>query len=209
VAATGKDLLRGKLGLSSDQRILLMAGSLDAFCSRDLLVSMADLLPENFQLVIHARATSGARRGLFLDQLARHPRISISRDFLPLEDLHELYASADYALVSYSPNPEGWTTYQNIFNIGSASGKAAYAAMCGLPLVTSNLPTYREVFETYRCGAVYETLQGIPEILSALEADYAHHAQEARRYYDEQLDPREGLRNFRTALIKVCGRGDE
>lgn len=78
-----------------------------------------------------------------------------------------------------------------------------------LPLVTSNLPTYREVFETYRCGAVYETLQGIPEILSALEADYAHHAQEARRYYDEQLDPREGLRNFRTALIKVCGRGDE
>jgi len=52
-------------------------------------------------------------------------------------------------------------------------------------------------------------LQGIPEILSALEADYAHHAQEARRYYDEQLDPREGLRNFRTALIKVCGRGDE
>jgi glycosyltransferase involved in cell wall biosynthesis len=209
VAATGKDMLRGKLGLSSDQRILLMAGSLDAFCSRDLLVSMADLLPKNFQLVIHARATSGARRGLFLDQLARHPRISVSRDFLPLEDLHELYASADYALVSYSPNPEGWTTYQNIFNIGSASGKAAYAAMCGLPLVTSNLPTYRNVFATYHCGAAYEKLQDIPEILSALEADYAHHAKEARRYYDEQLDPREGLRNFRTALIKVCGRGDE
>lgn len=208
-AAAGKDMLRGKLGLSSSQRILLMAGSLDAFCSRDLLVSMADLLPENFQLVIHARATSGARRGLFLDQLARHPRISVSRDFLPLEDLHELYASADYALVSYSPNPEGWTTYQNIFNIGAASGKAAYAAMCGLPLITSDLPTYREVFKTYRCGAVYETLQDIPGILSALETDYGHHAGEARRYYDQQLDPREGLRNFRTALVKVCGLGDE
>jgi hypothetical protein len=209
MAVDRRNLLREKLGLSSSQRILLMAGSLDAFCSRDLLVSMADLLPENFQLVIHARSTSGARRGLFLDQLARHPRISISRDFLPLENLHELYASADFALVSYSPNPEGWTTYQNIFNIGSASGKAAYAAMCGLPLVTSNLPTYREVFETYRCGAVYETLQDIPKILSTLDAGYAHHAGEARRYYDEQLDPRAGLQNFRTALVKVCGLGDE
>ncbi len=209
VVAGRRNLLREKMGVSADQRILLMAGSLDAFCSRDLLASIADLLPENFQLVIHARSTSGSRRGLFLDQLARHPRISVSRDFLPLENLPELYASADFALVSYSPNPEGWTTYQNIFNIGSASGKAAYAAMCGLPLVTSNLPTYRDVFKTYRCGAVYETLQDIPGILAALDADYARHSGEARRYYDEQLDPREGLRNFRIALVKVCGLGDE
>jgi glycosyltransferase involved in cell wall biosynthesis len=194
------DLLREKLGIPAEEKILLLAGSMDAYCSRDLLESIADTLTDDFRLVVHARYQRAARLRLFLDQLARHPRISVSRDFLPMERLHELYASADYALLSYSPNPEGWTTYQNIYNIGAASGKAAYAAMCGLPLVTSDLPTYQQLFATYRCGAVYQTLNDIPKILATLEANYEEHARESRRYYEEVLDPRAGLEKFSSSL---------
>lgn len=197
------DILRAKLGISPEKKILLLAGSMDAYCSRDLLESIADVLSDDYQLVVHARYQRAARLRLFLDQLARHPRISVSRDFLPMERLHELYASADFALLSYSPNPEGWTTYQNVMNIGAASGKAAYAAMCGLPLVTSNLPTYRDLFRSYRCGGVYERLSEIPAILASIESDYDNHAREARRYYDEVLDPRPGLAKFSAALASL------
>lgn len=197
------DILRQKLGIPAGKRIVLLAGSMDAFCSRDLLRSIADVLTDDYQLVVHARSRSAARLRLFLDQLELHPRISVSRDFLPMEQLHQLYASADFALLSYSPNPEGWTTYQNVMNIGAASGKAAYAAMCGLPLVTSDLPTYRDLFRDYDCGGVYSRLSDIPELLARLESSYDHHAREAKRYYDEVLDPRPGLARFSSALASL------
>lgn len=199
------DYLRRVLGLPPDRRIVLLAGSIESFSSRDLLGAIADVMPDDHELVVHVRDQGAPRRRVFLDRLELHPRISVSREFLPLERLPELYASADVALVSYSPNPEGWTTMQNVFNIGAASGKAAYAAMCGLPLLTSDLPTYREVFASYDCGRVFRTLGDIPGILRDLASNRARLAAEARRYYAERLDPRRGLSEFRARLERAAG----
>lgn len=198
-------LLRDHLPIPSSSRIVLLAGSLMPFNSRDLLYEMVACWRDPFHLVLHSRLDLTPREKLFFQQLSSSTgRVSTTHTSVALENLAEVFSSADFALLPYLPDPSFWMFYQNVYHIGMSSGKAAYAAMCGLPMIASDLPTYKSLFSQISCGAVYSRVGEIPELLTALDSNYEFHSREARRCYEERMNPTEGLARFCKEVFNVA-----
>jgi hypothetical protein len=197
------DFLRRSLGVAIDTKLVLLAGTLLPFNSRDLLEEMVSFWPEKYRLVVHCRFPPYPREQKLLDRLTRTGRVSVSANPLASAQMPELYVSADFCLLPYSLDPTVWQSWKNVENMGLSSGKAAYAAMCGRPMVASEMPTYRELFGKFDCGATYRRLAEIPDILDTLSRNYSHHCREARRCYDEAMNPVSGIRDFCRAFDEL------
>lgn len=190
------DLLRRRLGIAPERRIVLSAGSLAGWASLHLLREMVGHWPGEFVLVLHSRAASGPRMRAWLEGLRATGRVEISPDPLPAAELGALYASADFLLAPYMPVPDDWTSCANIAHLGLSSGKVAHAALCGLPILASDLAVFRREFAAYRCGEVYTRLEQTGELLARMAARREAYAAEARRFYAERLDPRGPMAAF-------------
>lgn len=201
------DFLRRELGIPAGKRIVLVAGHLHPFSSRDLLHEMVSHWRDPYHLVVHSRFDLTKRERMFLERLCSSTgRVSITQGSVALGNLTEIFCSADFALLPYCPEPSHWMSYQNIYNIGMSSGKAAYAAMCGLPMIASALPTYSQLFDEVKCGAVYSRVGEIPNLLDLLDSNYSFHSREARRFYDELLNPTEGIARFCQEVVKLANQ---
>lgn len=195
--------LRERCGIPEDQTIVLLSGTIDAWTSRDLLPEIVRGWPEGFALVIHNRQQGHARIGAFLAKLAAHPRVYTTDEYLDQQDLPRLYGSADIGFVPYLPNPVHWGSHLNTLHMGFASGKVGYFAMCGVPLLTSDLPVYRREFAEYRAGYCYSAIAEIPELLVRIRDNRALHASESRRFYDERLNPQRGIAAFARRMAEI------
>lgn len=195
-AVPSSDYLRKKLGIAPEKRIVLYTGTIDTWTSRDLFKDIVHSWPDQFTLVIHGRAKSNPRESAFLSNLEKSDQIIISSEPLPGKQLAELYASADFGLAPYRPTPDHWTTGRNIHHMGLASGKVAYYAMCGLPVIANLLPVYKRSFADYDMGATFEYASEAGECLSRLNGNYEHHSAEAKRFYQERLDPMPAIGEF-------------
>jgi hypothetical protein len=140
----------------------------------------------------------------FLRRLTETKRIYVSTQPVAREDLPGLVASADFGLAPYKPVPENWWTDTNIFHLGLASGKVAYYAMCGLPMLARSLPVFNREFANYKCGKVYRRLAETGEMLEEMGKDYAGYSREARRFYEERLNPAEGMQSFCSRLVRLA-----
>jgi glycosyltransferase involved in cell wall biosynthesis len=197
--------LKEKLNISADKRIVLYAGTLESWASRDLLEEMVLDWPQEYVLVLHSRANTNERMKRFLERLAGTGKILISGNILPHDRLVELMSSADFGLAPYRPTPEHLWSGKNIYHIGHSSGKVAFYAMCGLPIIASDLPIYRTAFAKYDCGKVYERVKSICEILPKLDENYEHHSRESKKFYGECLNPVEPMKRFGDHLCEVLG----
>jgi glycosyltransferase involved in cell wall biosynthesis len=141
----------------------------------------------------------------FLERLAETGKIVISGKILPQDRLLELMASADFGLAPYRPTPDHLWSGKNIYHIGHSSGKVAFYAMCGLPIIASDLPVYRMAFAKYDCGKIYQRVSSIFQILRQLDENYEHHSRESKKFYEECLNPVEPMKRFRDRLCEVLG----
>ncbi|MCK4793218.1 MAG: hypothetical protein KAV87_56330 [Desulfobacteraceae bacterium] len=195
--------LREKLKISADRRIVLYAGSLEGWSSRDFMMEMVLDWPREYVLVLHSRAGTNERMKRFFERLEETGKIHISRNILPQDRLVELMASADFGLAPYRPTPEGLWSGKNIYHIGHSSGKVAYYAMCGLPIIASDLPIYRKEFAEYNCGRIYQSTGAVGQILPELDENYDHYSRESKRFYEERLNPAEPMKRFCDRLCEV------
>ena len=114
-----------------------------------------------------------------------------------------MVSSADFGIAPYKPTPNDWTSGKNIFHIGFSSGKVAYYAMCGLPIIASSLPVYQREFAKYDCGQIYERVADISDLLIELDRNYAFYSRGAKRFYNERLNPVEPMNRFCDRLIRI------
>ena len=199
--------LRESLQISDDTRIVLFAGNPSEFSCRGSWAEMVSYWPDNFCLVVNSWYQMDSSWSRFFQQLRETGRIFITEKPVAQEDLASLHRSADYALASYWPCPGYWLTSGNLYHLGLASGKVSYAAMCGLPILARKLPVFDREFSDYQCGLVYEKLAETGRLLSTMDANYDQYSAEARRFYDERLDPTESMREFCGRLIAVMENG--
>lgn len=190
------DLLRERLGIGAERRIVLYCGTLANWASLHLLPEMVAHWPERFVLVLHSRSANSPRMRKWLAGLTATGRVVASPDPLPSSQLGALYASADYLLAPYAPVPDDWTSGDNIRHIGLSSGKVAHAALCGLPILASDLPVFRRELPAFGCGEVYRSIAETGALLEKMDADHEAYAAGARRFYAERLDPRGPMREF-------------
>ena len=96
-------------------------------------------------------------------------------------------------------------TGKNLYHLGLASGKVSYYALCGLPILARSLPVFEREFSNYQCGKVYRRMSETGQMLEAIDRNYAHHSAEARRFYDERLNPIGGMQRFCDQLVALAG----
>ena len=195
--------LRERLGIPSHRRLVLYCGALEAWASRDDWEEMVSYWPDDYCLVIHSRSQLHGRFTHFLKHLARADKIVVSSDPVPRQDMVRLVGSADFGLAPYKPNPWDWMTGRNLHHLGLSSGKIAFYAMCGLPILARSLPVFEREFARYECGRIYHRLAETGRLLTEMERSYEHHRAEARRFYRERLDPSEGVARFSDRMLSL------
>lgn len=199
------DYLKRELHIPSEKRIVLYCGWLSSWSCRDGIEDMVSYWPEEYVLVIHMQQIPDRRMMLYLQNLKKMNKVFFSNRPLPRDEMISMVSSADFGIAPYKSTPDDWTSGQNIFHMGFSSGKVAYYAMCGLPIIASSLPVYQREFANYDCGRIYKRISDIGDLLIEIDRNYEIHSMAARRFYQERLNPVEPMNKFCDRLI---GLGD-
>ena len=196
--------LREKLGIPPESRIVLYAGNLKTWASRDFFDEMLAFWPREYVLVLHHWVKADSFLNAYLRRLRETGRVFVSEDPLPPERLTSLYASADFGLAPFKPTPDYWDTGKNIYHMGLSSGKIGYYSLCGLPMLASDIPVFRREFSEYRCGEVYTSIGQTGDLLRQMDAEYDTYRAESLRFYRERMDPTKGIHTFCERLKAIA-----
>ena len=204
IVVTRGNYLRARLNIPDDKRIVLYAGNLRTWASRDFFDEMVSFWPEEYVLVLHNWVEADSYLRSYLQRLKKAGRIYVSEEPLPMERLTELYGSADFGLAPFKPTPDFWDTGWNIYHMGLSSGKVGYYALCGLPIIASDIPVFLREFRDYDCGGVYALISETGELLQRIDTRYSHHSGESARFYRERMDPSAGIVEFCEQLRSIA-----
>jgi len=201
------DYLRKNLKIPPDKRIVLYCGNLQSWASRDELAELVSYWPDEYCLVIHNRSTVQRTVQRFLDRLTETGKIFISAEPVGRKEMGALVSSADFGLAPYKPVPGDLWTGNNLYHLGFASGKVSYYALCGLPILARPLPVFEREFSRYKCGKIYYRLSESGDLLEEMRRDYENYSMESKRFYDERLNPLDGMDQFCNRLMDLARAG--
>ncbi|MBI5623157.1 MAG: hypothetical protein HY924_05195 [Elusimicrobia bacterium] len=173
------DVLRRRLGLRPEDRIILYAGFLAEWAMVEELAESARDWPDDWVLVLHSH---GCQDHATLKRLRRCEggRVRLSLDPVPHDELAALLASADIGVALYRDRGLNFTL------IGSASGKVAHYLRSGLPVIVNSYPAMSRVLDEYRCGAAIDGISRMPEAIRSILGDYQSMRSAAFRCYEER-----------------------
>lgn len=182
--------LRDRFDIPHDKTIVLHAGSFTRWTFAREVLEGFHRWPKEFVLVIHSRSRPKSTDDCIrAARRAGSTRLILSTDPIDLDDLGLVFGSADVGLVLYKSTPSGDKYLQrNIRHIGLSSGKFAFCAKYGLPVLTIDQPTYADLLKEYNFGENLDTVAQIPEALPRILKSREHHSSEARRLFTERLD---------------------
>ncbi len=189
------DLLRRRLGIAPERRIVLYTGSLAGGPRCTCCARWSGTGPgSSCSCCTAARpAARGcapgwracAPRGGWKSRRTPCPQRSWAPCMLGGLPAGALHARADDGRVA-----------PNIAHLGLSSGKGAHAARCGLAILASDLEGFRREFAAYGCGEVYTRLEQTGGLLARMAARREAYSAGARRFYAERLDPRGPMAAF-------------
>ncbi len=203
------NFLRKALRIPSDKRIVLYCGNLQSCSSRDELAEMVSYWSDDYCLVIHNRSKVQRTLERYLNGLTETGKIMVSAEPVGRNEMCTLVCSADFGLAPYKPVPGDLWTGNNIHHLGFASGKVSYYALCGLPILARSLPVFEREFFHYNCGKIYRRLSETGNLLEEMSRDYDNYSRESKRFYDERLNPVDGMNKFCDRLMELARGGGE
>jgi hypothetical protein len=200
------DFLRRTLKIPPEKRIVLYCGNLQSWSSRDELAELVSYWKDEYCLVIHNRSSVQRTLQRFLDRLTETGKIFISTEPVGRKEMGALVSSADFGLAPYKPVPGDIWSGNNLYHLGFASGKVSYYALCGLPILARPLPVFEREFSSYKCGKIYHRLAETGNLLEEMNRDYENYSMESKRFYDERLNPVDGMNHFCNQLMDLAPR---
>ncbi len=191
------DLLRERLGIPPQQRIVLHLGMMGPEVLTMEVAASTNSWPEGCVLVFHERRARQREDPLVRDAArVGGERVAFSLDPVSLERLPELVASADVGLVFYNP-----AMGANYSVITGASGKLAHYLHAGLPVVCLDLPGFRELLDQYGCGRCVSSPAEIGAALREILTDPERYREGALRCFNERFDFDRGFTRVIDAVI--------
>jgi hypothetical protein len=201
------DYLRRTLKIPPNKQIVLYCGNLQSWSSRDELAEMVSYWPDDYCLVIHNRSKVQRTLERYLKRLTETGKVFVSKEPVGRKDMCALVSSADFGLAPYKPVPGELWTGKNLYHLGFASGKISYYALCGLPMLARPLPVFEREFSSYKCGKIYYRLSDTGELLEEMSRDYETYRRESQRFYEERLNPVDGMNKFCDRLMDFACAG--
>lgn len=195
------DYWHRRFKLSSDKRVVLHAGSIDAWTGIEDIVASTASWPKDCVLVVHTRGDEQSSAMVErLRKLAPPDRVFFSLTPVPRQAYDELIDGADMGIVFYVPIEGSAYTQENIRTIGLSSGKIGYYLRAGLPVVVNRFSSIGDVIDREGCGVAVEDGRGVAEAMDRILGDYETFSRQACRLFDERLD---FARSWRSVIDRI------
>lgn len=190
------DYLRHKFRISRNSRVVLLSGSLiREHLALEVVRSVADW-PPGFVLAVHGWAPQPEYRAELLKAASLWPdRVHVSFDVLPVEQVDELYSSADIGLAVYRP------VDRNFVHIGAAAGKVFGFMRVGTPTIASDLPGMHDIVVATGSGRLVADVGEISERLLEITNSYDDFASAAQGAFPRY----EYSRFYRRVIARLDG----
>jgi glycosyltransferase involved in cell wall biosynthesis len=146
------------------------------------LVEAANNWSEDFVLLLHSPTTAWIDTP-YMDQIrrtARDTKVYLSLKPVVWERLPELISSADIGLVFFK------NVDPCAYEIGRSSNKLVQYLQVGLPIITIDFPSLKEVLEECRCGECTHNPNEIETLIRRILADYGTYRDNAFKCYTER-----------------------
>ena len=181
-ASTKKsNYLQTTLGIDSDKKVILYAGSILEWAMCFEIVEAAQNWSEDFVLVMHS-----ARKDIDIDyvnrirEIASNKKIYLSLNPIQWELVPDLISSADIGLIFYR------NVDPNYYEIGSSSNKLVQYLQVGLPVIAINFPSLKDVIDRYKCGECAQDPTEIELLARKILANYDVYRANALKCYEEK-----------------------
>lgn len=179
-----KNYLHKKLGISSNKKILLIAGEVGERSYVKELSLLSQRLPEEYVIVVHARRKVS---DIFLkDLLNKSEKFFVSKEPVEPAELDSLFSSAYIGLVLYKVPLKGIEA-ENVRVIDKSSGKANNFLKVGIPVVMSRLEYFEYIENKYKCGTCIDSVDDILHVISKISTSYESYSKNARGCFDAEL----------------------
>jgi glycosyltransferase involved in cell wall biosynthesis len=173
--------LRTIFGIDSNKKVVLYAGSVLEWAMCLEIAEAAQNWPDDLVLVLHS-----ARKDIdtaYVDRIrkiASNKEIYLSLNPIQWDLVPDLISSADIGLIFYR------NIDPNYYEIGSSSNKLVQYLQVGLPVITVDFPSLREVVDEYGCGECARDPAEIELLTRKILANYDVYRANAFKCYEEK-----------------------
>jgi glycosyltransferase involved in cell wall biosynthesis len=201
VAGIGKayrakgNLLQEMCGIPQEKKVLLYAGYMAPWAMCLEMAEAAQNWRDDFVLVLHSWQEDIVNHPYItqIRRLTQTRKVYLSLKQVDWQKMPELVSSADIGLALYQDLGEARN------EIGHSSNKLAQYLQMGLPVITTDFPSLRDVIDRYQCGAC-----GSPDSIEPLAEmifdDYERYRANAFRCYENDYD---FSKHFRKVIERI------
>jgi glycosyltransferase involved in cell wall biosynthesis len=184
--------LRDLFKIEKSKKIILYAGNIIEWSMCLELAESAKKWSDDYVLVLHTWRHEAKNEDYVKKIIALADNSKIFLSFNPLEysDLSKLISSADFGVIFYKNIGE------NFFNTGNSSNKLAQYLQFGLPVITIDFPSFKEIIEKYDCGKCINNPEDIERMATAINLQYGYYRKNAFECYRENYDISKYFRLF-------------
>lgn len=168
--------LQDRLNIDQNKKIMLYFGGLDKTRSIAQIVRSAVDLDNDTVLVLHGFGPKNYINHLL--SIADSEKVKFSFDFIPEDQILELISSAHIGIALYK------TTNANDRLVAFSASKIAYYTQCGVPMITFDTESFRELRNTHRCVELISNFNEIPQKSRMILNEYGSYREEAFAAYE-------------------------
>ena len=178
------DYLRRILNISRDKKIVLYVANIVPWSMSLEIAEAAQRWNDDKVLVLHTWRTNLSNNPYInqIRNLTKNKKVYLSLNPVEWESLPELLSSADIGLIFYQNQGA------NFYETGSSSNKLAQYLQVGLPVITIDFPSFREVIEEYKCGKCAKNPEEIETLANEIFSNYNAYRNNAFTCYQEKYE---------------------
>jgi glycosyltransferase involved in cell wall biosynthesis len=180
--------------ISPDKKIVLYAGNLVDWSLCLEIAYSAKNWPDQFVFIIHTWRENTDAYIEKIKKIVDNQKIFLSTKPVSWDDLPHLLSGADIGLVFYK------NLGKNFYETGLSSNKMAQYLQVGLPVITSDYPTFHQIIQKYRCGKCTNNINSIGVQLEEIFLQYDLYRKNAFMCFNEIYD---FSQNFNKVILKI------
>jgi glycosyltransferase involved in cell wall biosynthesis len=171
-------------GIPREKKVLLYAGNMSWWALCVEMAEAAQTWKDNFVLVLHSWREDMKNDAYVsrIRKLTDSNKVYLSLMQVDWQKMPDLLSSADIGLVFYQ------NLGPNFYETGHSSNKLVQYLQVGLPLITSDFPSLRDVIDEYQCGECGNGPDDIQHLAEKIFNDYENYRTNAFRCYENEYD---------------------
>ncbi|KQC02423.1 hypothetical protein AQF98_02255 [Pedobacter sp. Hv1] len=194
------------INIPNDNKSLIYSGSLYKWSGLfELLSEMEKKWNNDFHLVIHNRFinnTNSAEVKEIQAYIEKGLPVSIVNLQLSYEEYIPFLKQFDVGLATYlSFTSDSHYDGKNFGEIGYSSGKFNTYMMMGIPTITTKNNSFNDLLKTYNFGYIINDFSEMSKALSSISENYDTQKHEAKRLYNEVMNPELYLSSYLTYVL--------